>query len=99
MDEINDDFAATSSSWSSAPTTPSSPPPPTTRPAPSPACRSPVWEARPVVVFKRSMASGYAGVANPLFYRDNTSMLFGDAKHRVEDILRELASVAPRVRL
>jgi NAD(P) transhydrogenase subunit beta len=49
-----------------------------------------VWEARNVVVFKRSMASGYAGVANPLFFRDNTQMLFGDAKQRVEDILRAL---------
>jgi H+-translocating NAD(P) transhydrogenase subunit beta len=49
-----------------------------------------VWEAENVVVFKRSMASGYAGVQNPLFYRENASMLFGDAKDRVEDILRAL---------
>ncbi|WP_051191838.1 Re/Si-specific NAD(P)(+) transhydrogenase subunit beta [Microbacterium luticocti] len=49
-----------------------------------------VWEARNVVVFKRSMASGYAGVANPLFYRDNAQMLFGDAKERVQDILSAL---------
>ncbi len=49
-----------------------------------------VWEAENVIVFKRSMASGYAGVANPLFSRDNTRMLFGDAKERVEDILRAL---------
>jgi NAD(P) transhydrogenase subunit beta len=47
-----------------------------------------VWEAENVVVFKRSMAPGYAGVQNPLFYRDNSQMLFGDAKQRVEDILR-----------
>ncbi len=49
-----------------------------------------VWDANDVVVFKRSMASGYAGVPNPLFYRENTSMLFGDAKQRVDDILRAL---------
>jgi NAD(P) transhydrogenase subunit beta len=49
-----------------------------------------VWEADNVVVFKRSMASGYAGVQNPLFFRDNASMLFGDAKERVEDILQAL---------
>lgn len=49
-----------------------------------------VWDARDVVVFKRSMASGYAGVQNPLFFRENTQMLFGDAKQRVEDILAAL---------
>jgi NAD(P) transhydrogenase subunit beta len=49
-----------------------------------------VWEAEDVVVFKRSMATGYAGVQNPLFFRKNTSMLFGDARERVEDILKAL---------
>jgi H+-translocating NAD(P) transhydrogenase subunit beta len=49
-----------------------------------------VWEAENVIVFKRSMASGYAGVQNPLFFRENTQMLFGDAKDRVEDILKAL---------
>ncbi|MGY1643867.1 Re/Si-specific NAD(P)(+) transhydrogenase subunit beta [Geodermatophilus sp. SYSU D00703] len=49
-----------------------------------------VWEAEHVVVFKRSMNTGYAGVQNPLFFRDNTRMLFGDARERVEDILRAL---------
>ncbi|MBN0038961.1 Re/Si-specific NAD(P)(+) transhydrogenase subunit beta [Cellulosimicrobium cellulans] len=49
-----------------------------------------VWEARQVVVFKRSMAAGYAGVQNPLFFRENTGMLFGDAKQRVEDIVAAL---------
>ncbi|MCW7944283.1 pyridine nucleotide transhydrogenase [Streptomyces hygroscopicus] len=51
-----------------------------------------VWEARNVIVFKRSMASGYAGVQNPLFYRENSQMLFGDAKQRVEDILAALTA-------
>jgi len=45
-----------------------------------------VWNANNVIVFKRSMASGYAGVQNPLFFRENTQMLFGDAKDRVDAI-------------
>jgi NAD(P) transhydrogenase subunit beta len=49
-----------------------------------------VWEAEQVIVFKRSMATGYAGVQNPLFFKENTQMLFGDAKDRVEDILKAL---------
>jgi len=49
-----------------------------------------VWDAGHVVVFKRSMSTGYAGVQNPLFFRENTRMLFGDARERVEDILRAL---------
>ncbi|MGW4401426.1 Re/Si-specific NAD(P)(+) transhydrogenase subunit beta [Amycolatopsis nivea] len=49
-----------------------------------------VWEAENVIVFKRSMASGYAGVQNPLFFRENSAMLFGDAKDRVNDILSAL---------
>ncbi|WP_036964153.1 Re/Si-specific NAD(P)(+) transhydrogenase subunit beta [Promicromonospora kroppenstedtii] len=49
-----------------------------------------VWRAREVVVFKRSMATGYAGVQNPLFFRENTAMLFGDAKEQVELIVQAL---------
>jgi NAD(P) transhydrogenase subunit beta len=49
-----------------------------------------VWEAEHVIVFKRSMASGYAGVQNPLFFRENSSMLFGDAKQSVDAILQAL---------
>jgi H+-translocating NAD(P) transhydrogenase subunit beta len=49
-----------------------------------------VWHAREVVIFKRSMAPGYAGVQNPLFFKENSQMLFGDAKDRVEDILKSL---------
>ncbi|MFN8067899.1 MAG: Re/Si-specific NAD(P)(+) transhydrogenase subunit beta [Mycolicibacterium insubricum] len=49
-----------------------------------------VWNANNVIVFKRSMASGYAGVQNPLFFRENTQMLFGDARDRVNDILAAL---------
>jgi NAD(P) transhydrogenase subunit beta len=49
-----------------------------------------VWDAANVIVFKRSMNTGYAGVQNPLFFKENSQMLFGDAKERVEDILRAL---------
>ncbi len=49
-----------------------------------------VWNAQNVIVFKRSMAVGYAGVQNPLFFKENTQMLFGDAKDRVNDILAAL---------
>jgi len=49
-----------------------------------------VWNAANVIVFKRSMNTGYAGVQNPLFFKDNTSMLFGDAKDSVDSILKAL---------
>jgi NAD(P) transhydrogenase subunit beta len=48
------------------------------------------WKAGTTVVMKRSMASGYAGVENPLFYKENTRMLFGDARKSAESILARL---------
>ena len=49
-----------------------------------------VWKSSLVVVFKRSLGTGYAGVQNPLFFKDNTDMLFGDAKKNVDALLTEL---------
>ncbi len=90
MDEINDDFPGTTvvlviganDTVNPAAQEPGSPI------AGMPVLR--VWEADNVIVFKRSMAAGYAGLQNPLFFRDNTRMLFGDAKERVQDIVRAL---------
>jgi NAD(P) transhydrogenase subunit beta len=91
MDEINDDFADTSVVLVIGAND-------TVNPAAledpnSPIAGMPVltvWDADHVIIFKRSMASGYAGVQNPLFFRENAAMLFGDAKDRVEDILRAI---------
>jgi len=96
MEEINEDFAGTSvvlviganDTVNPAAQDPGSPI------AGMPVLR--VWEAENVIVFKRSMASGYAGVQNPLFFGENTQMLFGDAKERVADIVRALDRVSVR---
>ena len=91
MDEINDDLGETTVVLvigANDTVNPSAAEDPTSPIAGMPVLR--VWEAESVVVFKRSMAAGYAGVQNPLFFRDNSQMLFGDARERVEDILRAL---------
>ncbi|MFH9013315.1 Re/Si-specific NAD(P)(+) transhydrogenase subunit beta [Streptomyces sp. NPDC017943] len=99
MDEINDDFAATSVVLvigANDTVNPAATDNPSSPIAGMPVLH--VWEAANVVVFKRSMAAGYAGVQNPLFFRENTQMLFGDAKQRVEDILRGLDALDSPVR-
>jgi len=49
-----------------------------------------VWKGGTTIVLKRSMATGYAGVENPLFYKENTRMLFGDAKDSLDAVLKAL---------
>ena len=96
MDEINDDFPHTSVVLvigANDTVNPAAAEDPGSPIAGMPVLK--VWEAEEVIVFKRSMASGYAGVQNPLFYRDNTRMLFGDAKDRVEQIVHELGRLSP----
>ncbi|MCE1177703.1 MAG: Re/Si-specific NAD(P)(+) transhydrogenase subunit beta [Micrococcales bacterium] len=91
MDEINDDFADTDVVLvigANDTVNPAANEDPSSPIAGMPVLE--VWNARDVIVFKRSMATGYAGVQNPLFFRENTQMLFGDAKERVEDIIRAL---------
>ena len=91
MDEINDDFAETDTVLVIGAND-------TVNPAAQEDPRSPiagmpvleVWKAQNVVVFKRSMNTGYAGVQNPLFFKENTQMLFGDAKATVDGILKAL---------
>jgi NAD(P) transhydrogenase subunit beta len=91
MDELNDDFPDTDVSLvigandivnPSAQTDPNSPI------AGMPVLE--VWKASACVALKRSMASGYAGVDNPLFLKDNTDMLFGDAKETMDEVLKHL---------
>jgi NAD(P) transhydrogenase subunit beta len=91
MDEINDDLASTAVVLVIGANDTVNPA--ATENPGSPIAGMPVlkvWEAENVIVFKRSMASGYAGVSNPLFYKPNTKMLFGDAKEKVDDILKSL---------
>jgi H+-translocating NAD(P) transhydrogenase subunit beta len=91
MDEINDDFPETDVVLvigANDTVNPSAAEDPASPIAGMPVLH--VWESKNVIVFKRSMATGYAGVQNPLFFRENTQMLFGDAKERVEDILKAL---------
>ena len=91
MDELNDDFPSTDVVLvigANDTVNPAAEDDPTSPIAGMPVLR--VWGAKDVIVFKRSMAVGYAGVQNPLFFKDNSSMLFGDAKDRVEDILKAM---------
>jgi NAD(P) transhydrogenase subunit beta len=91
MDEINDDFASTGVVLvigANDTVNPAAAEDPGSPIAGMPVLK--VWEAQNVIVFKRSMAAGYAGVQNPLFFRENAQMLFGDAKERVEDIIHAL---------
>ena len=91
MDEINDDFAQTDVVLvigANDTVNPAALDDPSSPIAGMPVLH--VWEAKDVIVFKRSMATGYAGVQNPLFFKENTQMLFGDAKARVEDIIKAL---------
>jgi NAD(P) transhydrogenase subunit beta len=91
MDEINDDLADTEVVLvigANDTVNPAAADDPTSPIAGMPVLR--VWDAGQVIVFKRSMASGYAGVPNPLFYRENTAMLFGDAKAGVDAIVQAL---------
>ncbi|MFB1015995.1 MAG: Re/Si-specific NAD(P)(+) transhydrogenase subunit beta [Alteromonadaceae bacterium] len=91
MDEINDDFAKTDVVLvigANDTVNPAAGEDPTSPIAGMPVLE--VWHAKEVIVFKRSMNTGYAGVQNPLFFKENTQMLFGDAKDSVEHIFKAL---------
>ena len=87
MDEINEDFPQTDVSMvigANDIVNPAAQDDPTSPIAGMPVLE--VWKARTSIVMKRSMASGYAGVDNPLFYKDNNRMLFGDAKKMLDEV-------------
>lgn len=91
MDEINEDFAQTDVVLvigANDTVNPAAATDPTSPIAGMPVLH--VWDAKNVVVFKRSMSSGYAGVQNPLFFNENSVMCFGDAKQTLEQIQKEL---------
>ncbi|MBM7456656.1 NAD(P) transhydrogenase subunit beta [Oceanisphaera litoralis] len=91
MDEINDDFNDTDTVLvigANDTVNPSAAEDPASPIAGMPVLE--VWKSQQVVVFKRSMNTGYAGVQNPLFFRENSVMLFGDAKDSVDNILKAL---------
>ena len=91
MDEINEDFSDTDTVLvigANDTVNPAAAEDPTSPIAGMPVLE--VWKAQNVIVFKRSMNTGYSGVNNPLFYKDNTQMCFGDAKATVDAILKAL---------
>ena len=91
MDEINDDFPATDVTMvigANDIVNPAAQDDPASPIAGMPVLE--VWKAKTSIVMKRSMASGYAGVDNPLFYKDNNRMLFGDAKKMLDQVLAAL---------
>ena len=91
MDELNDDFPATDVAiviGANDIVNPGAQDDPTSPIAGMPAMG--VWKAKTSIVMKRSMASGYAGVDNPLFYKENNRMLFGDAKKMLDEVLTVL---------
>ncbi|MCL1074348.1 Re/Si-specific NAD(P)(+) transhydrogenase subunit beta [Shewanella dokdonensis] len=91
MDEINDDFEDTDTVLvigANDTVNPAAAEDPSSPIAGMPVLE--VWKAQNVIAFKRSMNTGYAGVQNPLFFKDNTQMLFGDAKESVTAILNAL---------